>query len=202
MRRALFKAAVLTGLMAMGSALSASDLRSPADTLAWQCAGCHGFNGHSVGPDIPSLAGFPEDYFIYTMIDYQTGDRFGTVMERIAWGYTEEEFEAMAKFFAAQPFLPAIQDFDPALAERGAAVHAANCESCHSQSGTYPEPDSAQLAGQWMPYMRDTFDDFLNDRRPQPRGMQRRMEEASAEDLEALLHYYASHQDPAAFVHE
>ena len=200
MRRKLLMAAVVTGLMTIGSTLSA-DLRAPGDVLAFQCAGCHGFNGHSVGPDIPSLAGFPKDYFVQTMMDYKEGRRFGTIMDRVAWGYTQQDFEAMAEFFAAQPYLPAPQEFDAALAERGADVHDRQCSSCHSEGGTYPEPDSAQLAGQWKGYLRDTFEDFLERGRPQPRGMERRMTALSAEDVEALLHYYASQQDPAAFVH-
>lgn len=200
MRRRLFQAAVLTGLMTIASAPSA-DMRSPGELLAFNCAGCHGFNGHSVGPDIPSLAGFPEDYFVYTMMDYKDGSRFGTIMERIAWGYTEEDFQAMAEFYAAQPYIPAQQEYDAALAARGAEVHDAQCNTCHSEGGTYPEPDTAQIAGQWKPYLRDTFADFMENRRPQPRGMERRMDALTAEDIEALLHYYASQQDPEAFVH-
>lgn len=201
MRRKMLMAVVSASLLAAGFSAAADEPRVSGELMAYQCAGCHGFNGHSVGPDIPSLAGFPKDYFVTTMTDYKEGRRPATVMNRVGWGYSTEDFEAMADFFAAQPFLPAKQDFDPALAERGAAVHDQQCNSCHSEGGTYPEAESAQLAGQWMPYLRDTFEDFLERGRPQPRGMQRRMEALSAEDREALLHYYASQQDPAAFVH-
>jgi cytochrome subunit of sulfide dehydrogenase len=201
MRRNMLRAALIGGLLTLGATAVADEPRVSGELMAYQCAGCHGFNGHSVGPDIPSLAGFPKDYFVQTMTDYKEGRRPATVMNRVGWGYSVEDFEAMGDFFAAQPFLPAKQDFDAALAERGAAVHDQNCSSCHSAGGTYPEPDSAQLAGQWIPYLRDTFEDFLERGRPQPRGMQRRMEGLSAEDREALFHYYASQQDPAAFVH-
>jgi cytochrome subunit of sulfide dehydrogenase len=200
MRRTLLKVAVLTGLMTIGSAASGETAVS-GELLAFQCAGCHGFNGHSVGPDIPSLAGFPEEYFVQTMMAYKEGKRFGTIMERIAWGYTEEQFEAMSEFFAAQPYQPALQDFDQELATRGADLHDQQCNSCHSEGGTFPEDDTAPIAGQWKNYLRDSFEDFREQRRPQPRGMERRLNALTAEDHEALLHYYASQQDPAAFAH-
>jgi cytochrome subunit of sulfide dehydrogenase len=200
MRPILLNAAVLTGLLMIGPSASA-DAPVSGDLLAYQCAGCHGFNGHSVGPDIPSLAGFPEEYFVQTMMDYKEGKRFGTIMERIAWGYTEEQFEAMAEFFAAQPYQPAPQEFDQELAERGAAVHDQQCNNCHSEGGTYAEADTAPIAGQWQNYLRDSFEDFLAQRRPQPRGMERRLTALSAEEIETLVHYYASQQDPAAYAH-
>jgi cytochrome subunit of sulfide dehydrogenase len=199
MRRDLLKAALIGGLLSLGATAVAEDAPVSGQLLAFQCAGCHGFNGHSVGPATPSIAGFSKDYFVQAMMDYKEGNRYATIMDRIAWGYSREEIEAMAEFFAAQPYLPARQDFDPELAARGAAIHEQNCDSCHSQGGTYPELDSAQLAGQWKPYLRDAFVDFREHGRPQPRGMQRRL--MSVEDLESLVHYYASQQDPAAYVH-
>lgn len=200
MRRGTMTSALLTGVLAVGTSAAASEIAS-SELLAFQCAGCHGFNGHSVGPATPSIAGFSEEYFVQAMMDYKEGNRFATIMDRIAWGYSREEFEAMAKFFAAQPYLPARQDFDPGLAARGAEIHDRYCESCHSQGGTFPEYDSAQLAGQWIPYLEDSFEDFIVHGRPQPRGMQRRLADFSAEDIQALIHYYASQQDPAAYVH-
>ncbi len=200
MRRNMIKAVLITGLLAMASTANAEPPVS-GELLAFQCAGCHGFNGHSVGPATPSLAGFPKEYFVDTMMAYKQGDRHATIMDRVAWGYTREQFEAMAEFFAAQPFIPARQEFDAELAASGAAIHDQHCNTCHSEGGTYPEPDTAQIAGQWAPYLRDSFEDFLVNDRPQPRGMQRRLNGLSAEDIEALVHYYASQQDPAAYVH-
>ncbi len=200
MRKKLLTATALTGLLMFAPGASADAPVSGA-LLAFQCAGCHGFNGHSVGPATPSLAGFPEEYFVETMMAYKEGTRHATIMDRVSWGYTREQFEAMAEFFAAQPYLPARQDFDAELAERGAAIHDQHCNSCHSEGGTFPEPDTAPIAGQWAPYLRDSFEDFLVHDRPQPRGMQRRLSALSADEIEALVQYYASQQDPAAYAH-
>lgn len=198
MRRYLMRAALVTGLLAVGSTASAEAPVS-GELLAFQCAGCHGFNGHSVGPATPSLAGFPKEYFVETMMAYKESERYATIMDRVARGYTREQFETMADFFAEQPYLPAKQDFDPELAVLGAEIHDKNCANCHSEGGTYPEADTAPIAGQWMPYLRDSFVDFREHGRYQPRGMERRM--MSVEDIDALVHYYGSQQDPAAYVH-
>ncbi|AHE99577.1 sulfide dehydrogenase [Thioalkalivibrio paradoxus ARh 1] len=198
MRRTRLKAIVVAGLLTAGSAAVADNTPMSGQMLAFQCAGCHGYNGHSVGPATPSLAGFPKEYFVDSMMAYKDGSRYATIMDRVAMGYTEEQFEAMAEFFAAQPYLPAQQDYDPELAERGAEIHDQHCNTCHSEGGRYPEPDTAPIAGQWMPYLRDSFEDFRDHGRWQPRGMERRL--LSVDDLEALVHYYGSQQDPAAYV--
>jgi sulfide dehydrogenase cytochrome subunit len=201
MNKRLLESAALTCLFAIAPAVSA-DARTSGELLAFQCAGCHGFNGHSVGPATPSLAGFPEEYFVETMMAYKEEKRYATIMDRVARGYSQEDFEAMAVFFAAQPYLPAKQDFDAELAARGAEIHDAQCSTCHSEGGTYPESDTAPIAGQWAPYLRDSFEDFLVHDRPQPRGMQRRLSALSTEDIDSLVHFYASQQDPAAYMHD
>jgi cytochrome subunit of sulfide dehydrogenase len=200
MRRKTLEAALMAALLTLGAAAAEDEIAS-SELLAYQCAGCHGFNGHSVGPATPSIAGFSPEYFVKAMTDYKEGNRYATIMDRIAWGYSDAEIEAMAAFFAAQPYRPAQQDFDADLAARGAAIHDTNCNSCHSEGGTYPELDSGQLAGQWIPYLEDAFQDFMEHGRPQPRGMQRRLADFSDADVQALIHYYASQQEPAAYVH-
>ena len=84
-------------LLVAGSGLAA-DLR-PA-MLANPCAGCHGTDGASPGP-IPPLKGLPSSYIISAMKSYKTDQRKGTVMNRIAKGYTDEEIKLMASHFEA-----------------------------------------------------------------------------------------------------
>ena len=64
------------------------------------CFNCHGFNGKS-NSAIPSLAGQEKAYFVTAMKDFRDGKREGiTVMQKYALGYTDDEYEAMAEFFA------------------------------------------------------------------------------------------------------
>ncbi|MDZ7593394.1 MAG: c-type cytochrome [Thiobacillus sp.] len=67
--------------------------------MAANCSYCHGPDGKSHGA-IPSLAGLEPGYFVEQMKGFRDGSRPATVMKKHAAGYTEAEFEAMAKYFA------------------------------------------------------------------------------------------------------
>jgi len=63
------------------------------------CFNCHGSNGKS-STAIPSLAGQDKEYFVTAMKEFRDGKREATVMKKYALGYTDDEYEAMAEFFA------------------------------------------------------------------------------------------------------
>lgn len=69
-----------------------------ATMLANPCAGCHGTDGVSPGV-IPPLKGLPSKYIVSTMKAFKADKRKGTVMNRIAKGYTDEEIELIASTF-------------------------------------------------------------------------------------------------------
>jgi len=66
------------------------------------CTGCHGTNGYSEG-GMPLLAGLDKAYIVNAMKEFMTGTRPATVMHQHAKGYSEEQIERIAEFFAAQP---------------------------------------------------------------------------------------------------
>ncbi|MBK1629325.1 hypothetical protein CKO31_00960 [Thiohalocapsa halophila] len=78
---------------------------SPA--LTWNCAGCHGPDGVSVGSAMPSIAGMDPRYFIPLMRRFGSDERWSTVMGRIARGYDSLELRAMALYFADGDWIPA-----------------------------------------------------------------------------------------------
>lgn len=69
--------------------------------LSNTCAGCHGTDGRSVGA-APPIVGIPQPLFVRAMIEFKSGARPATVMDRIARGYQDEDFAAMAAYFAAR----------------------------------------------------------------------------------------------------
>jgi len=71
--------------------------------IANTCAGCHGTQGASVDTKIPPLAGQNVDEFVATMLAYRDGSRKGTIMNRVAKGYSDEEIQAIAEHFASFP---------------------------------------------------------------------------------------------------
>jgi len=73
---------------------------SRASTLASTCAACHGTTGNSALEDIPSLAGEPAESLLEKIQTYR-GDEFGsTSMHYLMRGYSEEELEKIADYFA------------------------------------------------------------------------------------------------------
>lgn len=165
--------------------------------LAYTCAGCHGTDGSSVGPSSPHIAGLNPEYFVETMKSYQEDGNNPTIMNRIAKGYTEEQLEGMAEFFAAQTLRLTPQAFDPAKAELGAKYHDKYCEKCHEDGGR-DASDGGTLAGQWMPYLHFSMADFLSGSREMTKKMAKKTEklheEHGDEAIDALIHFYASQE--------
>ena len=62
------------------------------------CAGCHGTDGKSPS-SIPSLYGKSSKYIEASLIEFLHGTRKGTVMNRIAKGYSENDIKLIAKYF-------------------------------------------------------------------------------------------------------
>jgi cytochrome c553 len=69
--------------------------------IAAGCANCHGTNGVSRG-GTPSLAGQPKADLVRKMQDFKAGRTPSTVMTQLAKGYTDEQIDLAATFFAAQ----------------------------------------------------------------------------------------------------
>jgi cytochrome c553 len=76
-----------------------------ARSLAATCANCHGTNGQARGAMKP-LAGLPAEQIVTTMAGYKSGALPATLMHQIAKGYTAEQIQLMAVYFAAQPAKP------------------------------------------------------------------------------------------------
>jgi cytochrome subunit of sulfide dehydrogenase len=88
---------------ALGAAHAAGQGSDPnlARNLAATCANCHGTNGVSVG-EVASLAGKPKEEIVRKMQDYKKGTVPGTIMPQLAKGYTDEQIDLVAGWFAAQ----------------------------------------------------------------------------------------------------
>lgn len=71
-------------------------------SLAATCAHCHGTEGRAVeGEALIRLAGLPRDYLLTQLLAFRTGDRKATIMHQITRGYSEQQLESLAAYFAA-----------------------------------------------------------------------------------------------------
>jgi cytochrome c553 len=73
-----------------------------ARNLTAACAICHGTDGRAATKDIVPLAGLPREHIASQMRAFRDGQRPATVMHQIAKGYTDQQIDAMAGWFASQ----------------------------------------------------------------------------------------------------
>jgi len=102
MKATVTRSACALALVAAGFAGGAAAQDAAyARNLAANCFACHGTDGRSVGGVPPSIAGQNKDYMLQVMKDFKAGKRPATVMHQQARGYTDEQLELIAGYFAA-----------------------------------------------------------------------------------------------------
>ncbi len=69
--------------------------------LANTCFSCHGTDGDSVGA-MPTIKGKSAKYIEDQLNQFREEKRKGTVMNRIAKGFTADEIKTLARYFAGQ----------------------------------------------------------------------------------------------------
>ena len=192
----------LTGLLTYG--VQAADIGKVIES----CADCHGKDGASKDSSVPIIGGFSAAYANDTMIaykeeeracpesEYLTGDKKGKkiTMCEIADDLDEDEIKEIAEYFAAKPFVRAKQEFNASLVKKGQELQDDLCVKCHDKGGSLASDDSGILAGQWIPYLRQSFKDYSAGDRPMTKKMKKKYEKLKDDDIEALIHYFASFQ--------
>ncbi len=172
------------------------------------CADCHGKDGASTESEAPVIGGLSDQYLTDAMAayrdkkrpcletQYRAGDtkRPKTTMCEIAAKLSADDTLKVVRGLSAKPFVKAKQKFDAAKAATGKKIHDAQCEKCHAEGGGSADDDAGILAGQWMPYTKATLADMMGGKRPNPEKMKVKTDPLKAEEVEALLHYYASQQ--------
>jgi len=194
--------ALLCGPAFVGA--SAADVAS----LAAACDDCHGKDGASTEPKIPSIGGMSAAYITDSLavymdksrpcadVKYPAGAKKGETanMCDLAAKLGKGEDELLADHYAGKPFVPAKQAFDAELAKRGKGIHELQCKKCHEDGGSSPDDDAGILAGQWMPYLESQFAEYTSGKRPMAKKMEPKVEKLTADDIKALVNFYGSQQ--------
>jgi cytochrome subunit of sulfide dehydrogenase len=196
---------VLLGCVALALGFS-GNARADVNALVAGCAECHGKDGASAESDVPIIGGYSAKYLTDSMANYKnkarpcpqtklrTGPHKGdsTDMCTIAGKLSDEDVKLVAGYLAAKPFVRARQTADAAKAARGLQIQEAHCKKCHEDGGSSADDDAGILAGQWMPYIRHTFEEFSSGQRPIPKKMKPKFTELTKDDVEALVNYFGS----------
>lgn len=130
------------------------------------CAACHGANGNSQVPGIPSLAGQPRVFLETQLILFREGVRSAPQKESAIAGLSDREISTIASVFATSPMQGEPAALDPALIEKGRALaQRLRCSSCHlpNYQGREQVP---RLAGQREDYLVRSMIGFRDNPRP------------------------------------
>ena len=165
------------------------------------CAACHGEDGNKVSNEYaPVIAAIPAAHFEEAVYAYQDGARKcrdePAMCETVA-DLTEEQVAALADHYSAIARKASNDVFDPKLAEFGEGLHIDHCASCHVDPGD-PDADQAlgiPLNGQRSAYLRyATYAYLRGGRATLAPSMAAKLVELTENDIEALIHYYASYR--------
>jgi len=122
---------------------------------------CHGPQGNSQVPNVPSLAGQPRLFIENQLVLIREGLRDVPPMKGLLDGVKDADIVQMAAYFAAQKPVPAAQaPLDTASYQRGQALAARGlCGSCHlpDYSGRQQIP---RLAGQHEVFLLQSMRQF------------------------------------------
>jgi sulfide dehydrogenase cytochrome subunit len=196
-------------LLALVLGLPGTALAGDISELTVMCDDCHGPQGASSNSDVPTIGGQSAKFIDDTLHSlqiwgrpcvkslYRHGDttRPKTDMCKVAAGLSNEDISALSSHYAELPFVPASQEFDASQVATGAALHEKACESCHEQGGSSVSDRGPRTAGQWVVYMRSTLKYVPTGEHQVPPMMERGLGKFSAEEIDALMNFYASQQD-------
>jgi cytochrome c553 len=201
MRQARRGVVVLIGVLALVVARQAvaADLEAGRRKAQGACASCHGADGNSTIPAVPSLAGQPLSYTHWQLVLFRDGRRRDPQMSPVAANLTDAEIADLAAFYGAQtPARPPAASVDPETLREGrrlAEIH--HCASCHAPD--LPEPRYApHIAGQPSEYIVTQLRGFKARTRGELESTMTTAAEPLNEQAIDLLARYFANLPPAA----
>jgi cytochrome c553 len=145
--------------------LSAADAQSLQDRQG-MCLACHGKNGQSTTPEVPSLGGQPEYYVTIQLVMFRDKLRAVEIMNQAVAGASDDTVRELASFVSKLPPPRAgVEATDEARVDRAKALaQNYHCNVCHQPdfSGYQNVP---RLAGQREDYLVQALRGYKNNTR-------------------------------------
>ena len=150
------------------------------------CASCHGEDGNSKTPGVPSLAGQQPSYLVIATQEYLIGLRPTAPMHALVRDLKKVDLESIALYFASQT--PA-QRPAPAFGNAAAGEPlSARCGGCHGFHGVSSDALTPSLAGQDPQYLVNSIKAYRTTRRHP--SMQVTAADLSDRDIENITAFY------------
>jgi cytochrome c553 len=180
-------------------ALAAADAAAGKEK-AKVCVACHGENGVSAMPGIPSLAGQQDQFIQWQLVFFRSGRRPNPAMAPLVADLTDEDVRNLGAYFASLPYSTKTTTQTPnaELAAKGKTIAGQHrCASCHTASFR-GERAAAAIADQREDYLVKALTDYRSATRPSI-GVAAMTEAAaglSDDDIAAVSHYLATLAPP------
>lgn len=153
--------------------------------IAEGCAACHGKEGISEKPEIPSLAGQDADYLAAALKSYADGQRHHDKMAQAAKPLDKKQRSDIAAYYAASaPAKPASPSLSPP------EEHAQRCDRCHGENGDSTDPTIPRIAGQKKSYLVSAMQAYAAKQRNNSM-MHAMTAELTLTEMSAIADYYA-----------
>jgi cytochrome c553 len=177
--------------MLVSGAPAVGDART-AQSKAVACGTCHGADGNSALPLVPSLAGQPAYYITLQLVLFRDKQRDVPQMTPFAAGLTDTDAEEIGAYFAGLSAKPAAGSLNELTAAEGERLaEGKHCASCHRE-GYGGRDQIPRLAGQREDYLVKAMQDYRDGKRAGFDGtMTEVLRGVSDDNLTSLAHYLA-----------
>jgi cytochrome c553 len=173
--------------------LASSPARSVEEDRLVTCLQCHGENGQSLKPDVPSLGGEPAQYALIQLFMYRERLRVAPVMNDIMKQASDDDLRAISDAIAKLPPPPPPSEVgDSERLARGSNLAGQNhCNVCHRTDFSGQE-NVPRLADQREDYLLKTLQDYKSGARHAYDGtMAEVLQPVDESDLSVLAYYLA-----------
>lgn len=157
------------------------------------CAACHGADGNSPNPAVPSLAGQPRQFLVTALFMFREGRRKDPQMSPFAEKLSNADFNDLALFYTSQKMAPPTRKTAPEKMAQGKAISEKNnCTACHTAS-LVGQQQMPRLAGQHYEYLLEQLKQFKATTRGDMDGTMTSAAQAlSPADIEVLADYMSA----------
>ena len=161
------------------------------------CAACHGVDGNSAIPTIPSLAGQPRQFITQALFMFREGQRKSDQMTPFATQLSNADLNDLAQYFSAQKLTLPTRQPEPSIVVRGQAVtEKNNCVACHKPT-LVGQQHIPRLAGQHKPYLLEQLKAFKAATRADLDGtMTSAAQGLAVDELDMVAEYLATFVAP------
>jgi cytochrome c553 len=157
------------------------------------CVACHGVDGNSALPLVPSLAGQPRQFIVTALFMFREGRRVNDQMTPFVEKLSNADLNDLGTYFSSLKLAAPKRQADAAVALVAKEItERNNCVACHTAS-LVGQQHIPRLAGQQKEYLLEQLKAFKAAKRADYDGTMTSAAQAlTAQELEPLAEYLST----------